>query len=123
VLLLLVRLVLSVPEQRTRRLLGCRLDGRRGVVLPHGRLVDRDEVVVEQVVRRARLREFIVGVGVLLEQLSAPGQIPALRWHTVEGVKEAAEALNEGAADAAHLEDCIVRVNDSVVRGDLGRIL
>jgi hypothetical protein len=38
----------------------------------------------------------------------------------LDGVKEAAEALNDGAGDAAHFDDCIVRVNESVVLGDGG---
>ena len=51
-----------VPEQGARGLLGRRLDGR--VVLLDGRLVDRHEVVVEEVVGRARLGELVGGRGV-----------------------------------------------------------
>ena len=55
-----VRVVVS--EQGVRGLLGRRLDGR--VVLLDGRLVDRHEVVVEEVVGRARLGELVGGRGV-----------------------------------------------------------
>jgi hypothetical protein len=43
----------------------------------------------------------------------------------LDGVNEAAEALNDGAvagAAAAHFDDCIVRVNESAIVGDGGRV-
>jgi len=98
------------------------------------RLVDRHKVVVEEVVGRARLGELVGGrrvrrslgrvFGRVLGGLLVLSAIEMFitRWPTLEGLKEAAEALNDGArpgADAvAHFDDCIVLVNDSVVPAD-----
>jgi hypothetical protein len=57
----------------------------------------------------------------LAADLVSSWQLDSLQRRTLEGVKAAAEALNEGAgavASAAHFDDCIVRFSERLVLGD-----